>query len=105
MAVEATKTTSFIAGVFIAVSGIIIEAYSLPWLINAIVFFPVMFFLVIGREIHREYKRGMHISNTFYKGPIDAEGWRIYGRCIARMFIWLLGVVSAEIAVGVANGI
>ena len=102
---EATKTTSFIAGAFIAVSGSIIEAYSLPWLINAVIFFPVMFFLVIGQEIHREYKRGVHISNTFYKGPVDAEGWRIYGRCFARMLIWFTGAISAAIAVGITIGI
>ncbi len=102
---EATKKTSFIAGAFIAVSGSIIEAYSLPWLINALIFFPIMFFFVIGQEIHREYKRGVHISNTFYIGPVDAEGWRIYGRCILRMLIWFLGAMFAAIVVAFAVGI
>lgn len=102
---EATKKTSFVAGAIITLSNGAVEVLSLPWLINALIFFPVMLFLVIGTEIHREYKRGIHISNSFIVGPVDAEGWRIYGRCVLRMLIWFLGAVLTAILVGVVNGI
>jgi len=61
--------------------------------------------LFIGEEIHREYKRGAHISNGFYKGPKDAEGRRIYGRCFLRMLICFFGAVVTSILIALVNGI
>ncbi|WP_462158256.1 hypothetical protein [Pseudoalteromonas sp. GB56] len=104
---EASKKSAFVAGGIIVISGVLIESLSLPfsWALSALVFFPTIFYLVIGKEIHREYKRGVHISNGFYKGPKDAEGKRIYGRVFLRMLIWFLGAVVTSFLIAVISGI
>ncbi|QOL26345.1 hypothetical protein LP316_03295 [Thalassotalea sp. LPB0316] len=104
---EASKKSAFLAGGIIVISGMLIESLSLPfsWVLSTLVFFPTIFYLVIGKEIHREYKRGAHISNGFYKGPKDTEGKRIYGRVFLRMLIWFLGAVVTSILITVISGI
>jgi hypothetical protein len=104
---EASNKSAFIAGGIIVISGMLIESLSLPfsWVLSALVFFPTIFYLVIGKEIHREYQRGVHISNGFYKGPKDAEGRRIYGRCFLRMLIWFGGAVVTSILIAFVSGI
>ncbi len=101
MPMEASKKTATMAAGIL----LVVQKLSLPFVVNALIFFATMYFLVIGKEIVREYRRGVHISNVFYKGPITEEGGRIYGRCFIRMLVWFLGTVVISILIKLIGGI
>jgi len=104
MPMEATKTTSFIAGALIVLSQVFIELYSFPAGVFAFIFFFLIFFLVIGKQIFREYERQLRNSNEFDRSCWnDPEGKRFAVRLITRMLFLIFGWLSVATVIDLVN--
>ncbi|VEL97402.1 hypothetical protein ALT761_02406 [Alteromonas sp. 76-1] len=106
MPMEATKTTSFIAGALMALSEAVIKFYSLPEGVFSLVIFFLIIFLVLGKQITREFERQIHGRHKLDENPWkDTESWRFNFSLIARLLLFCLGFISAAELINLANGI
>ncbi|MFC3203102.1 hypothetical protein ACFOEW_14895 [Alteromonas oceani] len=103
---EATKTTSFIAGVLLVLSEAVIEFYSLPGGVFAFTFFSLIFLLVIGKQIIGEYQRQLRTEYDFDKKPwYEPDTLRFAVNILIRMLFFILGFISAAESMKLVIGI
>ena len=106
MPMEATKTTSFIAGILLVLSEAVIEFYSLPGGVFAFTFFTLIFLLVIGKQIIGECQRQLRTGYDFDKKPwFEPNVLRFVINTFARMLFFLLGFMSAAESMKLVIGI
>ncbi|WOI35823.1 hypothetical protein R1T43_11350 [Alteromonas sp. CI.11.F.A3] len=103
---DATKTTSFIAGVLLVLSEPVIEFYSLPDGVYGFTFLSLILLLVIGKQIIRESQRQLRTENDFDKNPwYDPDALRFAVNTFTRILFFLLGFISAEESMRLVIGI
>ena len=103
---EATKTTSFLAGVLLVLSDTVIEFYSLPGGVFAFTFFTLIFLLVIGKQIIGECQRQLRTEYDFDKKPwFEPDALRFAVNTFTRILFFLLGYISAAESMKLVIGI
>ncbi|AMJ94676.1 hypothetical protein AVL56_10450 [Alteromonas stellipolaris] len=103
---EATKTTSFIAGALIILSDAVIEFYSFPWGVFAFIFFFLFIFLVIGKQITNEYERQIHRRHELDENPWkDTVSLRFNFNLVVRLLLFCLGIISTVELINLEFGI